>query len=64
MFESTNRTELGDTLDMLRQLVAGLRFFRDNGTKPRVDVCGTKALDLTPRRFFREVVRAVAGREL
>jgi len=64
MFERTNRTELGETLDTLRQLVAGLRFFYDNGTKPRVDVRGTKALDLTPRRFFRDVVRAVAGREL
>ena len=52
------------TLDTLRQLVAGLRFFYDNGTLPRVDVRGTKALDLTPRRFFRDVVRAVAGREL
>jgi hypothetical protein len=64
MFEKTNRTELGETLDMLRQLVAGLRFFYDNGVRPRVDVRGTKALDLTPRRFFRDVVRAVAGREL
>ena len=64
MFERTNRAELGETLDMLRQLVAGLRFFYDNGIRPRVDVCGTKALDLTPRRFFRDVVRAVAGREL
>jgi hypothetical protein len=64
MFERTNRTELGETLDMLRQLVAGLRFFYDNGIRPRVDVCGTKALDLTPRRFFRDVVRAVAGRDL
>jgi hypothetical protein len=64
MFERTNRTELGETLDMLRQLVAGLRFFYDNGIRPRVDVRGTKALDLTPRRFFRDVVRAVAGREL
>jgi HEPN superfamily AbiU2-like protein len=64
MFESTNRTELGETLDTLRQLVAGLRLFYDNGTMPRVDVRGTKALDLTPRRSFRDVVRAVAGREL
>jgi hypothetical protein len=64
MFESTNRTELGETLDVLRQLVGGLRFFYDNGIRPRVDVCGTKALDLTPRRFFRDVVRAVAGRDL
>jgi hypothetical protein len=64
MFERTNRTELGETLDMLRQLVAGLQFFYDNGIRPRVDVRGTKALDLTPRRFFRDVVRAVAGREL
>jgi hypothetical protein len=64
MFEKTNRTELGDTLDTLRQLVAGLRFFYDNGTKPRVDVRGTKALDLAPRRAFRDVVRAVAGCEL
>jgi len=64
MFERTNRTELGETLDMLRQLVAELRFFYDNGTKPRVDVRGTKALDLTSRRLFRDVVRAVAGREL
>ena len=45
-------------------LAASLRFFYDNGTKPRVDVRGTKALDLTPRRFVRDVVRAVAGREL
>jgi hypothetical protein len=64
MFERTNRTELGVTLDTLRQLVAGLRFFYDNGIRPRVDVRGTKALDLTPGRFFRDVVRAVAGREL
>jgi hypothetical protein len=64
MFESTNRTELGETLDMLRQLMGGLRFFYDNGMRPRVDVRGTKALDLTPRRFLRDVVRAVAGREL
>ena len=64
MFERTNRTELGETLDMLRHLVAGLRFFYDNGIRPRVDVCGSKALDLTPRRFFRDVVRAIAGREL
>jgi hypothetical protein len=64
MFERTNRTELGETLDMLRQLVAGLRFFYDNGTRPKVDVRGTKALDLSRRRVFRDVVRAVAGREL
>ena len=64
MFERTNRTELGETLDTLRQLVAGLRFFYDNGIRPRVDVRGTKALDLTPRRSFRDVVRSVAGREL
>ena len=64
MFEKTNRTELGETLDVLRQLVGGLRFFYDNGTRPRVDMRGTKALDLTPRRYFRDVVRAVAGREL
>jgi hypothetical protein len=64
MFERTNRTELGETLDKLRQLVAGLRFFYDNGIKPSVDVSGTKALDLTPRGYFRDVVRAVAGREL
>ena len=48
----------------MRQLMGGLRFFYDNGTRPRVDVRGTKALDLTPRRFLRDVVRAVAGREL
>lgn len=64
MFEKTNRTQLGETLDTLRQLVAGLRFFYDNGIRPRVDVRGTKALDVTPRRIFRDVVRAVAGREL
>ena len=64
MFEGTNRTELGDALDSLRQLVAGLQFFYDNGIRPSVDVRGTKALDLTPRRNFRDVVRAVAGREL
>ena len=64
MFERTNRTELGETLDVLRQLVAGLRRFYDNGTRPRVDVRGTKALDLTPRRFVRDVVGAIAGREL
>ena len=64
MFERTNRKELGETLDTLRELVTGLRFFYDNGTKPRVGVRGTKAIDLTPRRFFRDVVRAVAGREL
>ncbi len=64
MFEMTNRTELGETLDTLRQLVGGLRFFYDNGIKPRVDVRGTKALDLPPRRSLRDVVRAIAGREL
>lgn len=64
MFETTNREELGETLDVLRQLVAGLRFFYDNGVKPRVDVRGTKALDLQPRSDFRDVVRALAGREL
>jgi hypothetical protein len=64
MFQKTNRTELGEALDVLRQLLAGLRFFYDNGVKPRLDVRGTKALDLAPRRFFRDVVRAVAGREL
>jgi len=64
MFERTNRAELGETLDMLRQLMGGLRFFYDNGMRPTVDVRGTKALYLTPRRFLRDVVRAVAGREL
>jgi hypothetical protein len=64
LFEKTNRAELGETLDTLRQLVAELRFFYDNGSRPRVDVRGMKALDLTPRRFFRDVVGAVAGREL
>jgi len=64
MFEKTNRTELGETLDILRQLVGGLRFFYDNGNRPQLDVRGTKALDLMPRRYFRDVVRAVAGREL
>ena len=48
----------------MRQLISGLRFFYDNGVRPRVDVRGTKALDLTPRRSLRDVVRAVAGREL
>ena len=64
MFEETNRAELGETLDTLRQLVAGLHFLYDNGVRPGVDVRGTKALDLTSRRYFRDVVRAVAGREL
>lgn len=64
MFEGTNRQELGEALDVLRQVVAGLRFFYDNGVRPKVDVRGTKALDLAPRRFFRDVVKAVAGREL
>jgi hypothetical protein len=64
MFEETNRTELGETLDTLRQFVGGLRFLYDNGIKPGVDVRGTKALDRTSRRYFRDVVRAVAGREL
>jgi hypothetical protein len=45
-------------------LVAGLRLFYDNGIRPRVDVRGTKALDLTRRRVVRDVVRAIAGREL
>ena len=64
MFERTDRTELGETLDILRQLVAGLRFFYDNGVRPRVDVRGTKALDLQCRSYLRDVVKAVAGREL
>ncbi|QNI37692.1 AbiU2 domain-containing protein [Edaphobacter albus] len=64
MFEQTNRVELGETLDTLRQLMGGLRFFYDNGMRPRVGMRGTKALDLTPRRFLRDVVRDVAGREL
>jgi hypothetical protein len=64
MFEETNRAELGETLDTLRQLLGGLRFLYDNGIMPEVDVPGTKALDLTSRRYFRDVVRAVAGREL
>jgi hypothetical protein len=64
MFERTNRAELGETLDKLRQLIGGLRFFYDNGVRPRVDVRGTKAVDLTPRGSLRDVVRAVAGREL
>jgi hypothetical protein len=64
MFEKTNRTELGETLDTLRQLVGGLRFLYDNGTRPRVDVRGTKAFDLKPRRAFHDVVGALAGRDL
>lgn len=64
LFEKTNRTQLWESLDMLRQLVVGLRVFYDNGARPRVDVHGTKALDLTPRRFLRDMVSAVAGREL
>ena len=64
LFEKTNRAELGETLDTLRQLVAGLRFFYDNGTKPRVDVRGTKVLDMTPRRALRDVVKAIVGSEL
>ena len=64
MFEETNRAELGETLDTLRQLLGGLRFLYDNGVRPEVDVHGTKALDLTSRRYFRDVVRAVAGRDL
>ncbi|MGD0369539.1 MAG: hypothetical protein ABSA94_18970, partial [Acidobacteriaceae bacterium] len=64
MFERTNREELGETLDVLRQLVGGLRFFYDNGVKPRVDVRGTKALDLQRRSCFRDVIRTLAGREL
>ncbi len=64
MFEETNRTELGETLDTLRQLVGGLRFLYDNGIKPAVDVRGTKAVDLTSRRYLSDVVRAVAGCEL
>jgi hypothetical protein len=64
LFEKTNRTELGETLDILRQLVGGLQFLYDNGVKPRVDVSGTKAIDLTSRGYVRDVVKAVAGREL
>jgi hypothetical protein len=64
MFEQTNRAELGEILDTLRQLVGGLRFLYDNGTKPSVNVRGTKALDLTPRRFLRDVVKGLAGSEL
>ena len=64
LFDKTNRAELGETLDTLRQLVGGLQFLYDNGMKPRVDVRGTKALDLTSRGYVREVVKAVAGREL
>jgi hypothetical protein len=64
MFERTNRMELGETLDVVRQLVAGLRFFYDNGVRPRVDVRGMKALDLQCRAYFRDVVKALAGREL
>ena len=64
LFEKTNLTELGETLDILRQLVGGLQFLYDNGVKPRVDVSGTKAIDLTSRRYVRDVVKAVAGREL
>jgi hypothetical protein len=75
LFEKTNRTELGETLDMLRQLMVGLRLLYDNGMKPRVDIQGTNTLlsadevkatlDLTPpRRSLRDVVRAVAGCEL
>jgi HEPN superfamily AbiU2-like protein len=64
LFEKTSRTELGETLDILRQLVGGLQFLYDNGVKPRVDVSGTKAIDLTSRRYVRDVVKAVAGREL
>jgi hypothetical protein len=64
MFEKTNRAELGQTLDVLRQLVAGLRLFYDNGAKPRTDVRGTKALDLQSRSYLRDVVRALAGGQL
>jgi hypothetical protein len=64
MFERTNRKELGETLDVLRQLIAGLRFYHQNGVKPKVDVLGAKALDLQSRSYFRDVVRALAGREL
>jgi len=64
LFEKTNRTELGEALDTLRQLVGGLQFLYDNGVKPRVDVRGMKAIDLTSRRHVRDVVKAVAGREL
>lgn len=64
MFERTHRTELGETLDVVRQLVAGLRFFYDNGVKPRVDVRGMKAVDLQRRTYLRDVVKALAGREL
>ena len=64
MFAETNRVELWETLDMLRQLLGGLRFFYDNGAKPRVDIHGTKALDLVPRRSFRDLVQSVVGCEL
>ena len=64
MFEKTNRDELGETLDTLRQLVGGLQFLYDNGVEPRVDMLGTKALDLASRGYVRDVVTAVAGREL
>jgi AbiU2 len=64
MFEKTNKMELGETLDVLRQLVTGLRFFYDNGVKPRVDVRGRKALDMQCRACFRDVVSVLAGNEL
>jgi len=64
LFEKTNRAELGEALDILRQLVGGLQFLYDNGAKPRVDVRGMKAIDLTPSRHLRDVVKAVAGRDL
>ncbi|SEG62892.1 hypothetical protein SAMN05421819_3927 [Bryocella elongata] len=64
LFENTNSTELGESLDTLRQLVGGLHFLYDNGAKPMVDVKGTKAFDLMSRRCVRDVVRAVAGREV
>ena len=64
MFEKTNRKALGETLDVLCQLVAGLRFYYENGVKPRVDVRGEKAVDLRTRGYFRDVLKAIAGREL
>src|ERR1017187_1165022 len=36
-------------------LLGGLRFLYDNGIRPEVDVRGKKALDLTSRRYFRDV---------
>jgi len=64
MFARTNRKELGETLDALHELVAGLLSLRQNGLKPEIGARDFERYNDQIKGYAHSVVRKVANRDL